>query len=160
MDGWVLKLAGCWLSWLLVTQPGGTELTCCMMVEIRNWRVESGYCTVQQRMKMLRNTLLGLLMTDEFRCTSELWRVLARVMVGTWTISPGWINARIYQLLLHCRNGAPIFRLLPRVSLLSFPFPHPQCISHSAPTMQHALSSSCELYVSRVVYIVVLLSQK
>jgi hypothetical protein len=41
------------------------------------------------RLKMLRKTLLRLLTVDEFRCTSELWRVLARVMVGALTVSPG-----------------------------------------------------------------------
>jgi len=51
----------------------------------------------------------------------------------------------------YCCNGAPIFRSSPRVSLLWFPF--------QTPTMQHALSSSCVLFVSRVVWIVLLLSQ-
>ena len=58
---------------------------------------------------------------------------------------------------LHCRKWTPIFRSFLRVSLL-FLFPHPQCILHSDPTMQHTLSSSSALYVSRVV--VVLFSQK
>ena len=67
---------------------------------------------------------------------------------------------RILSLLkkrLHCRKWTPIFRSFLRVSLL-FLFPHPQCILHSDPTMQHTLSSSSALYVSRVV--VVLFSQK
>jgi len=42
------SVLSCWLSWPLVTQPGGRELTCCMMVGIRNWRLESGYCILQQ----------------------------------------------------------------------------------------------------------------